>query len=352
MPAGRHARSVTLLAASLLMAAICLGARQNAPDLSLRSLLADYARGDYAGVEARLRTLLGPEGSSSLGRFTDALVKEGRDLAGDTTAEGDRRRLVAAALGIEAGGFAFFSADQSEITNIVDWGCGLLRLNRVPSPAEREWHRAALVLLHVRAWADLAEEHANDALLRFPGDPHFVLARATAAELRTFPDPRDGRRLTDRNQPLANAVMARLMEAAKLETVRAEAELRMGFTLHRIGDFERALTHLRSATSLTTDPAVRYLAHLFAGRTLDRLGRTEEAITAYRQAVEAMPSGQTAGLALAAALAKTGARADAARAAADSLASGTPAEDPWIGYGQGEVRQWKPIIASLREALR
>jgi tetratricopeptide (TPR) repeat protein len=334
------------------MAAICLGARQNAPDLSTRSLLADYARGDYAGVEARLRALLGPASTSSLGRFTDSLVRETRDLAGDSTAEGDRRRLVAAALGIEAAGLVFFSADQSEITNIVDWGCGLLGLNRVPSPAEREWHRAALVLLHVRAWADLAEEHADDALKRFPGDPHFVLARATAAELRTFPDPRDGRKLTDRNQALANDIISRLTEAAKHESVRAEAELRLGFVLQRSGDLEPALTHLQSASRLSTDPAVKSLAHLFTGRTLDRLGRTEEAITAYRQAVEAMPSGQTAGLALAAALAKTGARADAARAAADSLASLDPAEDPWIGYGQGEVRQWAQIIGSLREALR
>ena len=74
-------------------------------------------------------------------------------------------------------------------------------------------------------------------------------------------------------------------------------------------------------------------------------------MAAYRAAIAAEP-GQTAQLALGAALARTGQRQEATATVAAAVVA-TPARvDPWTIYGRGDARLWPEISERLRKELQ
>jgi Flp pilus assembly protein TadD len=112
-----------------------------------------------------------------------------------------------------------------------------------------------------------------------------------------------------------------------------------------------ALEHLSRVVPQTPDAHLKYLAYLFQGRALDRLHRAAEAVEAYRSAIGVAPKAQTAQLALALALARNGERAEAERAGLVAVTM-EPGYDPWLDYGDGDARFWRPILGALRQALK
>ena len=134
---------------------------------------------------------------------------------------------------------------------------------------------------------------------------------------------------------------------------RAEASLRLGYTALRLGRHDDALEHLARAVDLSgSDEYIAHLAQLFRGRALDWLERREDAVAAYRAAVVLQPGAQTAELALAAALARAGDRTEAAAIADRALAAADAGSDPWLSYGQGDLRKWPMLVARLRSAVQ
>ena len=130
-----------------------------------------------------------------------------------------------------------------------------------------------------------------------------------------------------------------------------EAHVRLGYTALRQRRHTDALELLEPATA-TEDPFLRYLAHLFRGRALDAQKRFADAIAEYESALQAAPGAQTAEIALAAALARAGRRGEAAALAETSLSRTDTPFDPWLAYGQGDLRKWPEIIATVRETIR
>jgi tetratricopeptide (TPR) repeat protein len=321
--------------------------------------LDDYQAGRFQPVVESLGKL------PSLAKFAeDYLNVAARWAAEAGPAHVDRRRAVAALVALEAA-WARGGAEWGQAQGLLESACAKLRGSRVPTELERRWMQAAAALIEGAAAGAALEIHVTHALLRFPGDPMLVMARAVAAELRAGPDVREASRtraptlpIVDPNYPVTadplDAVVARLQEAAKLEEYRQEAQLRLGYTALRRGQAEAALGYFASAlpAGSGSDPFLEYLVHLLRGRALERLKRWDDAVTTYEQAVGVRPGAQTAELALAAALARAGRRADAAARADRALEQRGAVPDPWLSYGQSDFRHWAVLIDRLRSAIQ
>jgi len=308
--------------------------------------LQSYADGDYERFDRELRANTNgtPARLAYLARgFKSAGPQWIRKGPPETR---DRRRLVIAAVAVELANQAGL-ADWPEARSLIEWACALLRQNARPSSAERTWLWAATAVFEGAADAAVLQAHVTHALKRFPGDCRFTLARAMAAELRTWPDPRDGRTPRQRNAGGVGLAVTRFNEARQFDEVRAEAALHLGFLAIRNGDFAESLRYFREAESAQPDRFILHLLQLFRGRALERLNRPDEAIEAYRAAIAAEPA-QTARLALAAALARSGRTPDGVRLAADATAAPSDGVDPWIAYGRGDARMWPAILQQLR----
>jgi len=242
-------------------------------------------------------------------------------------------------------------ADFPNGAGLLEWACSLIRTSAQPTSAERTWHWGALALLESASVAGPLQAHVSHALMRFPNEPRFILASGIAAEVRTWPDPRDGRIPRDRDATSVGLTVTRLGTAAGIPDVRAEALTRIAFMALRNGNPAEALPYLRDAEAAHPEPFIAYLIQLFKGRALDRLGRLPDAIAAYRAAVAIIP-GQTAQLALAAALARSGDQASARSVAQDAILAAPATKDPWIGYGTADGRFWPEIVTLLRQQVQ
>nr|ADC36009.1 hypothetical protein [uncultured bacterium 259] len=313
-------------------------------------LLDSYANGNYPAFDDSLRGAIHTGTASALPQFLLVLKKSApawikRAPAG----EQERRRLVVAAVSLEGanrGGLDNWPAARA----VIEWACQLVRQNRRALPAERTWHWGAISIFEGAADASPAQVHVSHALSRFPNDPRFLLARGIATELRTWPDPRDGKTPRERDASTVGLTVLRLDEARRFDEVRAEASLHLGYLALRNRDASESLPYFRESAKPGVDPFIRYLAQLFQGRALEALHKPADAIAAYHGAIAAEP-GQTAQLALAAALARTGQQDAAADAAAASM-RGVTVIDPWIIYGRGDARFWPEISARLRQEIR
>jgi tetratricopeptide (TPR) repeat protein len=304
-------------------------------------LLTAYDRADLVAVERELPSIL------NLARFRDDFpVEAGEWIDLADPQHRDRRRAIAATVALEVANQGGPNQWRREGEALLEWACSLIRKSDRRTNAERLWHWAAIALLSGAANGERLEGHVQHARARFPDEPRFLLANALAAELRTWPDSREGNSIPTRYRDLA---IARLKEAALHDSTRAEAELRLGYLTLRTKRPTEALEHLSRVQ--TSDAHLKYLAYLFQGRALDRMHRAAEAVEAYRSAIGLAPKAQTAQLALALALARNGERAEAERAGLVAVTM-EPGYDPWLDYGDGDARFWRPILAALRQALK
>jgi hypothetical protein len=327
-----------LIIVLLLLAAVA-PARTQEP-LSFTPVFEAFLRGDFSvrelptsGVD--VQTLLARDGAL----WVSAGPSEQRD----------RRRLLVAAVALHLAN-TMGPTDGRRANAVLEWGCTLVRRNAQPSEAERLWHWAAVAVTQASADAWRAEAHAGHASKRFPDAPRFALARAVALEMRTWPDDRH-RSPRDRDPALADQVIAGFRTAAKYPETRAEASIRLGLFVLRHGFAGNALNHLRAAAEVK-ELYLRYLHGLFEGRAHDRENNLDGAIAAYRRALEAVPHGQTAQLALASALMRSGQQAEATAVTQAALRPGPRPPDPWTSYGQGDMRLWPMIANALEAALR
>jgi tetratricopeptide (TPR) repeat protein len=330
----------------IVVAALSLATAPNgAQQTGVPELIAAYDRGDFPAFDEGLKRLV------SLELFLKELGAATVELPRRTNADArtERTRLTVAAVAVEAAA-RFVIDGRRDVGLLVEEACTIVRRNR-PSEAERVWHRAAIAVLSSGPNRQTLEVHAAHASSRFDDDPHFVLARAVAAELLTFPEPRDGLTLADRDGANPMRLVGLFEAAQKHPSVRAEAAVHLGFTWLRLGRGVDAIKTLGEVERLTDDPYLRHLGFLLLGRARDQLGQDEDAVEAYRRAAAEMPAAQTAAIGLAAALMRTG-RLEEADRVAQTAVGGRGDADPWLSYGPGYARHWTALRGRLREATR
>jgi tetratricopeptide (TPR) repeat protein len=372
LPSGRRSRRSTAarlaLVAALAMASADLGALRAAvaQALVVPDLLDAYARGEFDRVQVRLG------GATDYARLQRDLERTVRAWPASSLEALERRRTTAAALALEAAR-ASYPTDRDAARALIEWGCALLRQqSSTATPTEGAWQPAALALMQGFHDRPLLVEHLRHTEPRFSSDPHVGLARAWVLEAGTWliasrrPDARDVEEMKMRTARVqmqrysfdpADYRVARMWELADLlerlasaQEVAVDARLRLGHTLYRLGQYERALEELRQVEGLTTEAFVRFIARLLTGRVLETLDEREQAIAAYRHTLAIEPAAQSAAFALAGLLFVADRRAEAAEIAGRALAEDRT-RDPWRRYHTGTFYRWPQLIETLRRHI-
>jgi len=231
---------------------------------------------------------------------------------------------------------------------------------------ELAFHRAALSVL-----VGLQRSDAVEAYLQRVGDrvspegrgglvePRFMLAHAIAQELRTRAGVASSGKgpgfqivLTPAEVSAINLAIKRFDTAARYAPNVAEASVRKGHLLHRLGRFDDALAAFAQADGRSDDQFVNYWCALFQGRTLDALSRTSQAEAAYRRAAGLIPDAQSPAVALAALFMRHDRRTEALEWAETARSAPFDTVDPWWRYWFGDYRFLPDFVGALRKAVR
>jgi tetratricopeptide (TPR) repeat protein len=328
-----------------------------------------------------------------------------------------RRALVAAVLALDvARPRATNEPAAFTRSRFILRGDALLRDARAePLPAERLWYDASVAgLERLGAWQiligtrmvsvldpipwnlwDLSDKrgYLSQALARYPDDPRLRLAEVEGQDVQTMAGgprrwaPEDDvvtpallavlrARAASHGRPdvtskagalpqaLATVALARLSavseiersyrEIARLDDVRAEATLRLGYLRLRTQDWEGGLENLRDVSRLTTDPFLLYLTDLFAGWAFEQSQRADDAMVAYEDALKMRPRAWSASRLLAVQLFLRDGPGDRDRASGlvQEAGLGPAPDDPWTLYRLGDARLWDAEMVELRETLK
>lgn len=223
-------------------------------------------------------------------------------------------------------------------------------------PQARRWEVAAAYFLDALGRTDDATGRLKSLLRASPRDPDALLALGAIEEshLQAAVDrPLEATPAGSESLPKfqRNAVRERLLRAAE-ERYRAvlavrpaddEARLRLGRVLQQRGERE-AVQHLEQAAR-SANGDLKSLALLFLGESRDSAGSPPGALDAYRQAAAAAPHSQTATLALAQALLRSG----DPRAARETVEAGLGGQglDPYLTYMHPALRMGSALVSAL-----
>jgi tetratricopeptide (TPR) repeat protein len=194
---------------------------------------------------------------------------------------------------------------------------------------------------------------------RCPAEPRLPMASANAEAYFTSRSPRGDplplRQAFSGQQPrtmdvyVGQRALKHYEALTKTPAVAAEAHLRAGYMLIRLGNSVRARAHLADADQPSSTPLVQYLSRLFTGATW-QAERPAEAEAAYRSALEILPHARSASTLLAALLV---ARDQGAHATEVLESAGPAADDPWTSsFHQGDFRLYPEALARLRALLK
>ena len=132
----------------------------------------------------------------------------------------------------------------------------------------------------------------------------------------------------------------------------AEARVRLGYVLLRLGRADEASRELEGARQDAREPRTTYLAALFLGIAHERAGRYQDAAAAYRNARGVAPQCQVAAVALSHLLYRVGDRKAAAAIAREAAGlDDTHCEDPWWSYDYGQAYKLEETMAALRREV-
>lgn len=353
----------------MLAAAVGAAASQRAPasspSSSVSDLLASYAdwvQGRRTGVELIAIDL--DAARSNLSRFDPSSLPTAAG-AGTREAREEQRRLVTAfALELAAVGSKRHAAAAARL---VEWACPYIRAHAPKNDFDRAWQLAALALLEGGIDAIGLHDHVEHVRGLYPDEPRLVLARGIAEEQVSAPAEVLARSVSGADLARARELAARasgerlraadraadrFREAARDETLRAEANLRLGHVKLELGRYDEALAAFEGIEQASQDRAIVYLAHLFRGIALENRGRPGEARQSYQQALGQSPGAHSATLRLAALEFRHG-RGDEPETLVDRLLQNDdPRRDPWWSYYAGDWRFWYPRIERVRALLK
>jgi tetratricopeptide (TPR) repeat protein len=130
--------------------------------------------------------------------------------------------------------------------------------------------------------------------------------------------------------------------------VAAEAAVRRGLLLIRLGRPGEALKALDEAEAAGGDDAVRYWTWLFRGRALEQLERHVDAAGAYERATAIVPGAQPPAVALASLWQRHDRPAEALAWARRAMNTPAGTTDPWWFYWRGDLRHATDRLAAVR----
>jgi tetratricopeptide (TPR) repeat protein len=231
-----------------------------------------------------------------------------------------------------------------------------VNLVRSPLPGdifECGWYGAVVAALEGALQGSVANDLLPRLLARCPADGRLRLARAFVSDqLAQMRATAVGTSRADPTPAIADGILSRYDEAAKLPDVAREANVRAAWLAHRAGMVDRAMTYLGHIRPPGNDRALDYFGELVRGQVLRARGRPDEAIAAFRSALAAWPGAQSARVGLMLLLVRHGERREAeAQAEAVQADPGTQI-DPWWMYWQGDYRLLQVLEANLRELAR
>jgi hypothetical protein len=289
--------------------------------------------------------------AADFARVADTLKREGERwfLAGPPETETLRRQQVATFVleVVLTQGNAAPAGYGSAVTGLLSWARDVISAG-APTDAERLWTLAATAWLQRRGASFVV---APDRLrARFPDEPRFALFVALSLEQAHWPHARDV--ATWQPDPREWVRMSDAYAAAMAHpAVASEARVRLAYLELRRGRLEQARVLLDEA-AVPADPFVRYLKYLFTGRVLEQQGNLSAAEVAYGEAGAAIPIAQSATIAWASALSRTG-KADAASALTTRMLLVNPrVVDPWQEYLRSEWRHLDGWMRQLRGLVR
>jgi tetratricopeptide (TPR) repeat protein len=237
---------------------------------------------------------------------------------------------------------------------------------------ERTFHRAAVTFFLSRQLLTVAHGYMDVLAGRVEAtpsttgqprlvDPWMTFARAMANDITTAPGLRSAQEVGPVSDTLAIAddddALRIVAESAATDYARvgdapevaAEAAVRLGLLLFRLGRSEDALTWLDRAERQGGDRAVQYWTALFRGRVLEARQAPMEAAAAYERAATLVPEAQTPAVALASLWQRHDRPAEARRWAARAIAAPGGLADPWFVYWRGDLRLAGDRLTALRE---
>jgi len=165
------------------------------------------------------------------------------------------------------------------------------------------------------------------------------------------------------------AIERDLEALATEDSLRAEAELNLGYLSARQQRWDEALAHLERVAPSTTEPWLICISHYLRGWVNQRTNHRDIAIAEYRAALDLSPHSRSISLMLADQLAQNGRQVDAYNVLDDALktpdagrphlspqgaplASDSWRADPWIQFQHGDAWQAAAVFVELRKALR
>jgi len=341
MQSPRLRAALTLVVAlGLLLAPTRVGAQTS----WVLGWLQEYASGKQAEIAARFRPV------SSLRQLQDDLDKIAPKYLDVKGADAELHRRAIVGFAIEA---AFAHNDQGPLaSNLAEWACRQLRRHTKPDDFDRRAHLAIFAILAGAVDPNAIESHVRHVTFQFPAEPRLALERGIAQELRAAPFYAPGKETpADVVKHREDAVTA-YTTAARVESVRPEALLRLGRVNLDLGKNDEALTALDGIEPAAKDSDVIYLARLFRGQALERLGKIDDARQSYTRALEVRPDAQTASVALAALEFRRGDKAAADQRVRQLLSRMAQPDDPWWEYWPGDFRLGPDLMRAMREAMK
>jgi len=236
----------------------------------------------------------------------------------------------------------------------------------------QRFYLVAGLMLHGMADLAGAYEMLSEGRRHTEDDAELLLALGavseTIAALRKYELPEEPRRQAgSRDEPqfviegelgeggrlprtdLADA-QALYTKALRRDSGLLEARLRLGRVLLLRGRPREALPELERVGRESPRPSQCYMAWLFEGRTRERLGDLQGAATAFAAAVERVPQGQSALVALGRALDRLG-EGTRAQDAFESALQAEAQRDPWLDYIKGQPDRIDPLLEELRRLV-
>lgn len=317
------------------------------PLRTLHELIAAYERGAYDPVTLNLRQVADP-----------ARLIADFDRGGNPWPGSPRREAMFALELAEAGLFSTRPAARAAGSELLQRFGRLVRHPLGPDEFERAWLLAQMAMLQALIRPSEARPFVERAVARFPAEPRFLLARAILTDQRW---PHAGTigtgtqmTRTETTAEHAKTLIAEYEVAAALPDTRAEASIRLGWFLHRVGRTGEAIARLTSALGVErADRSLGYLRDLLLGNVFASAGRMDDALAAYERAMAIVPGAQSARVGMMNAHLLHGNR-PAAEAMAETIQQDAPRTtfDPWWLYWQGDYRRYLQTMAAAKGMIK
>jgi tetratricopeptide (TPR) repeat protein len=299
-----------------------------------------------------------------LGRMDPASIPVDPALTPEQAREMRRRVLTSFALELAAIGAR---RHASSAARLVEWGCAYVRSHTPVNDFDRAWQLAALSVLEGGIDSRTLADHVTHAQAVFHDEPRLLLARGIVEE--QFNAPTEAIVRTEAAAGMARArealtraegesfraserAIARFQEAARDESLAAEASIRAGHVQLLLSRYDAALATWTGVEKKTKDPALLFLLHLFRGMGFEGRARLDEARESYKAALAISPRAHSATLRLAALAFRHGHGGDPATLVDALVKDDDPRRDPWWSYYAADWRFWYPRIGAVRAQLK